>query len=213
MVLLAISLIIIGVVVGLLGYQLFRLLLPIAGLVAGSIIGFTGVQGLFGTGVTATTIAVIVAVVFGLVMALLSYLFFDIALAVFLGVLFASVFALFGVALGLQENGFVVALLSIAGFIIGLLMVSSVVTSVNAVVTVSGLLGAGYILAGVFLLAGGIEAQQLLDSGVLKSLAEEVGSSFFWVLIWIGGGVAFRYFQMATLRYEVYPELMYKESK
>lgn len=212
MVLLAISLIVIGVTVGLLGFQLFRVLLPVAGLVAGIIIGFTGVQGLFGTGVTATTIAVIAAVVFGLVMALLSYMFFDIALAVFLGVLFASVFALFGVALGLQENGFVVALLSVAGFIIGLLMVSSVVTSVNAVVTVSGFLGAGYILAGVFLLAGGIETQQLLDNGVLKSLAQEVGSSFFWVLIWIGGGVAFRYFQMATLRYEVYPELMYKES-
>ena len=79
MVLLAISLIGLGVAVGLLGFQLFRVLLPLAGLAAGAIIGFTGMQGIFGTGVVSTTVATIVAIVFALTLALLSYLFFDVA--------------------------------------------------------------------------------------------------------------------------------------
>ena len=54
------------------------------------------------------------------------------------GVVFASLFALLGVALGLNENGFVVAVLSIAGFIIGIMMaLSTHMLSVNLVTIVT----------------------------------------------------------------------------
>lgn len=213
MVILAIMLIALGVAVGLLGYQLFRVLLPIAGLVAGAVIGFTGVQGIFGTGVTSTTVAVVVAVVFALVMALLSYLFFDLAVTVFLGVVFASLFTLVGVAFGLQENGFVITLLSISGFIIGLLAaMSSALTSINLVALVTGFLGTGYILAGVLLIAGGIDVDTVFNQGVIRTVAEQVDSSIIWVFVWVAGGILFSYSQLASLRYELFPELHYKES-
>lgn len=214
MVLLAISLILLGVAVGLLGYQLFRVLLPIAGLVAGAIIGFTGVQGIFGTGVVSSTVAVVVAVVFALVLALLSYLFFDLAVTVFAGVVFASLFSLLGVALGLDENGFVVTMLAIAGFIIGLMMaLSSGMLSVNLVTLVSSFLGMGFILGGVFLLGGGVTTEMLSNEGVIRSVAMNVDQSFLWVLVWITGAIVFNYAQLAAVAYEMFPELRYKESK
>ncbi len=213
MVLLAISLILLGVAVGLLGYQLFRVLLPLAGLVAGAIIGFTGIQGIFGTGVVSTTVAVVTAAVFALVLALLSYLFFDLAVTVFSGVVFASLFALLGVALGLSENGFVVMMLSIAGFVVGLMMaMSSGMLSVNLVTLVSGFLGMGFILGGIFLLAGGVTTQMLHDDGVIRSVANHVDQSFLWVMVWITGGIVFNYAQLAAVAYEMFPELRYKES-
>lgn len=214
MVLLAISLIVLGVAVGLLGFQLFRVLLPLAGLAAGAIIGFTGVQGIFGTGVVSTTVAVIVAIVIALILGMLSYLFFDIAVNVYAGVVFASLFALLGIALGLSENGFVVTLLSIAGFIIGLMMALSAATlSVNLVTLVAGMLGMGFVLGGVFLLSGSVTSEMLHDDGVIRSVAAHVDQSFLWVMVWIAGGLIFNNAQLAALKYELFPEeLRYKQS-
>ena len=45
----AICLIVVGLATGLLGLKLFRVLLTIAGLIIGATIGFTGIQGIFGT--------------------------------------------------------------------------------------------------------------------------------------------------------------------
>jgi large-conductance mechanosensitive channel len=82
---LAICLLVLGLLVGLFGYKLFKVIMPVAGLIIGASIGFTGFQGVFGTGVTSTTLAVLVAVVFGLALAGLSFAFFDIALVIFMG--------------------------------------------------------------------------------------------------------------------------------
>lgn len=71
----AVCLVVIGLAVGLLGLKLFRILLPIAGLALGAVIGFTGIQGVFGTGPASTTVAVLTAIVFALVLAVLSYAF------------------------------------------------------------------------------------------------------------------------------------------
>ena len=60
---LAICLLVLGLLVGLFGYKLFKVIMPVAGLIIGASIGFTGFQGVFGTGVTSTTLAVLVAVV------------------------------------------------------------------------------------------------------------------------------------------------------
>jgi hypothetical protein len=151
--------------------------------------------------------------VFALTLALLSYLFFDMAVKVYAGVVFASLFALLGVALGLNENGFVVAVLSIAGFIIGIMMaLSTQMLSVNLVTIVSGLLGMGFILGGVFFLSGGITLEMLRDEGVISSVATRVDSSFLWLMVWIAGGLLFSNAQLASLKYELFPELRYKES-
>ncbi|MGB4762201.1 MAG: hypothetical protein WBP12_02470 [Candidatus Saccharimonas sp.] len=208
----AVCLIVIGLAVGLLGLKLFRVLLPVAGLVAGATIGYTGFQGIFGTGVASTTVAVLVAIVFGLVLAVLSYAFFDIALAVLMGAALSSLFTLLGVALGLSANGFVVFLLSVSGFIIGItLALSSGLLTESLVTLVTAFVGTGFILGGVFLLSSGISMNDLATNGIIASVAQRVDTSFWWVLVWIAGAVVMRHIQLRSLFLEIFPEnLAYK---
>jgi len=203
----AIILIVVGLAVGLLGYKLFRVLLPIAGLVVGAVVGFTGIQGIFGTGVTSTTIAILVAIVVALVLGVLSYAFFDIALTVLMGLALSSLFVLFGVALGLSHEGFVVFLLSVTGFILGIVLAtSSAFLAENLVTLVSGFVGAGFILAGIFLLGSGVHLQDLHDKGIIVSVAERVSSSFWWALVWVAGAIVMRHIQLRTMFLELFPE-------
>lgn len=203
----AICLLVVGLCIGLLGYKLFRALLPIAGLVVGATIGFTGFQAIFGTGVTSTTLAVLVAIVFALVLTILSYAFFDIALAILLAVAMSSLFTLVGVALGLSASGFVLGLLSLSGFLIGLIMGSSSRFLTESFVTfVTAYVGSGLILAGIFLLNSGVELSTLYEKGVLATASTYASGSFWWVLVWIAGIVLFRQIQLQTLFLELFPE-------
>lgn len=204
---LAICLTVVGLAVGLLGFKLFRILLPITGLIVGATIGFTGFQGIFGTGVTSTTIAVLVAIVFSLVLALLSYAFFDIALAVLMGLAVSSLFAFLGIALGLSSHGFVIFMLSVSGFILGtILALSSSLLAENVVTLVTSFIGMGFILGGVFLLSSGVSVQDLQNNGVIVSVANHVSHSFWWVLVWIAGAIILRHLQLRALFLEIFPK-------
>lgn len=203
----AVCLVAVGLAVGLLGYKLFRVLMPVAGLIIGGAIGFAGIQGIFGTGVTSTTIAILVAVVFALVLALLSYAFFDIALSVLLALAISSLFTLLGLALGLSENGFVLGLLSLSGFIIGFMMaVSSVFLAENFVTLVTAYLGSGLVLAGVALLSSGVHLSDLHGNGIIATIASYASGSFWWILAWITGVVVMRQVQLRTLMLEIFPK-------
>ena len=50
MIFVALTLMATGVMGGLLGYKLFKVMLPLIGLIIGSTIGFVGVQSVFGAG-------------------------------------------------------------------------------------------------------------------------------------------------------------------
>lgn len=211
--LVAICLIFAGLAIGLMGLKLFRILLPIAGLVSGAVIGFSGFQGIFGTGVTSTTIAILVAIVFGLVLAFLSYTFFDIAVNILVALSFSSLFTLLGISLGLSANGFIVTMLSISGFIIGLMIASSSIFLAESVVSfVTAFIGSGFILGGIFLLSSGVTMQSLHDDGVLMSVAHRVNNSFLWLLIWIASTVVLRYTQLSAFVNELFTsEYTYKK--
>lgn len=210
----AICLIVIGLAVGLLGLKLFRVVLPIAGLVVGATVGYSGIQGIFGTGVTSTTIAILVAIVFGLVLAVLSYSFFDIAITVLLGLAFSSFFTLLGIALGLSANGFVVFMLSVAGFIIGLKVAfSSPLVAEGLVTFVTAFVGAGLLLGGVFLLSGGASLADMHANGVISTVVQRLYDSFWWVLVWIALAIIMRYIQLRSLFLELFPaSLGYSQS-
>lgn len=209
----ATCLIVVGLTIGLLGLGLFRLMLPLAGFIVGGIVGFTGIQGIFGTGVTSTTIAVLVACVFGLVLALLSYAFFNVALVVLVGLAFSSLFTLLAVALGLSANGFVVFMLSVAGFIIGAqLALSAPLLGASLVSLVTALVGTGLVLAGLFVLGSSVSVAELHANGVIATVAERVSNSFWWLLVWIASAVIMRTVQLSSLLAELFPEeLSYHE--
>lgn len=201
-----------GLVVGLLGYKLFRAAMPIAGLVVGSTIGFTGFQGIFGTGAISTTIALLVAVVFGLVLALLSYAFVDIALTIFMGFAMSAFLTFLGLALGLSSTGFVLGLLSLAGFVIGVVVASSSAFLTESLVSlVTAYIGSGLVLAGVFLMGSGVSLQDMYTNGVLTTASAYASGSFIWVLVWVAGVVIMRNIQLSSLFNEIFPEnLQYK---
>lgn len=178
-----------GLVTGLLGLKLFRLLLPLVGLVSGFMVGFVGVQSVFGTGSLSNAMAVLVALVVGVVLAVLSFMFYEFAVAFLVALLGASALAYLGVALGLNENGFLVFLLSLSGFIIGFVVSQSYPVSRQLVVAVTSLLGVAYVLVGFMLVAGTVSLDDLNRVGIVRTLLDVVDQSLVWFMVWLGGSL------------------------
>ena len=212
---LAICLLVLGLLVGLFGYKLFKVIMPVAGLIIGASIGFTGFQGVFGTGVTSTTLAVLVAVVFGLALAGLSFAFFDIALVIFMGLAMSTLATLLGLALGLSASSFVLGMLSLSGFIIGLMIGGSSKHLTKSFVTlVTAYVGTGLMLGGVFLLTTGVSLTEMYENGVIATASQYAGQSFWWILVWIASFVIMRQIQIKMILLDIFPiDFEYRESK
>lgn len=203
MVLLAISMIIVGAAVGFFGFKLFRILLPLAGLLTGLVVGFTGFQGVFGTGVVSTSIAVLVALFVGLLMGLLAFVFFDIALVVLSVVLGAALLQFFGIVLGLGNIGFIMFLLALAGGILGFVFSTSRPIVPAFIVAVTSLLGVSLTFGGIMLIAGDISLEQIHNTGVIRTVIMEVDQSFMWLFLWIALSVITMYIQRGLLVAEI----------
>jgi len=203
MLLTALALMATGLVVSLLGFSLFRLLLPVVGLVTGTIAGFTGFQGVFGSGAVSTTVAVFFAITVGLVLALLSFAFFELAVIVLSGIIGALALSYLGIAIGLNGEGVVVFLMSVAGFIIGASLASSGPMSASLVMLVTAFAGVAFMLAGIFLVAGHLSLNDLHDQGVVSSVIKVVDQSFLWLFVWLSGSLIAKQIQMQLVLSEM----------
>jgi hypothetical protein len=213
MLIVAILLIVIGVIVGLLGAKLFRVLLPIIGLVSGSMVGFIGVQAVFGTGVVATTIAVAVAVILGLLLAILSFAFFDLAIIVYAAVLGAGALSYLGIALGLNENGFLVFMLALSGAIMTAIWAAKYSASTALVVVFSSLVGSAYVLAGFLLVVGNITLEGLNETGVNGVILDVVDQSFLWFIVWVGLGLVAAQVQYRSITADLFTNTLQYDEK
>jgi hypothetical protein len=202
MIIIATGLILIGGISALLGVKVFRLLLPIIGLVAGIMVGFGGVQAVLGTGAVSTTIAVVMAVIVGVIMALLSFLFYELAIVILSMMLGASFMSYLGVAIGLENAGFILFLLGLTGAIFGFLVAVGGNLSVAFVIAATALLGVGYILAGVMLLVGDLSLDTLSNGGIIPAVVETVDQSFLWLFVWIAGAIVSMNVQTKALAQE-----------
>jgi hypothetical protein len=165
-------------------------------------VGFGGVQAVFGTGAVSTTIAVVMAVIVGAIMALLSFLFFELAIVIISMIVGASLMTYLGVAIGLENAGFILFLLGFTGAIFGFLLSAGSNLSVAFVVFVTSMLGVGYILAGVLLLVGTISLSDLSDGGIIPAVVETVDQSFLWLFVWIAGTIVATNIQTKALAQE-----------
>lgn len=202
MIIIATGLILLGGISALIGVKLFRVLLPLVGFIAGIMVGFGGVQAVFGTGAVSTTIAVVMAVIVGSIMALLSFLFYEIAIVVLSIILGASFMTYLGVAIGLENAGFILFLLGLAGGILGFMVAMSSNLSVSFVIVATSMLGVGYILAGVLLIVGAISLDDLSNGGIIPAVVETVDQSFLWLFVWIAGTIVSMNVQTAALKQE-----------
>lgn len=189
MVVAAAALIVFGVFCALMGQKLFRLLLPVVGFIAGVMVGFGGVQAVFGTGAVSLTIGIITALIVGALMAVLSFVFYHVAVVVLTAVLGASAFSFLGIALGLGDNGFILTLLGLGGAIVGAMFAASSTLSIELVFTLTAFLGVSYVMAGIMLLVGDINLDQLQDNGIVASVLQTVDQSFIWFFVWFGGSL------------------------
>jgi predicted outer membrane lipoprotein len=212
--LVAAVLIVFGLAAALNGYLLFRVLLPIMGFLLGYGIGFAGLQAALGTGFASTTIAVLVGLFVGAVLAALSYFYFTIAVTVFGASIVAGAFAFLGQAIGLREEGFLVFLLALSGAIIGGLVVLRAALQDRLVVYLSAFLGVGLVLVGVMLGAGDLTMAELNEAGILATIRDTVDTSFIWLFAWIGGSLMASLVQFAIIQANVWPEnLNYEPTK
>lgn len=203
MILFAFALLATGLLCATIGARLAKTLLPLFGLFAGVVIGFTGVQAVFGTGVLSTTVAVFVSFAVGVLMAVLSYVFFDLAVTVLMGLVVANALAFLGIALGLRENGFVVLMLYVAGLVMGIKYAFRNPTAEAFLIYLTSLLGVAMVLASVFLISGDITLTQLADGGVVKTVSDVTNQSFLWLLVWIGGAMVMAQVQIASIAAEL----------
>lgn len=199
MVLGALTLMATGLVAGLFGFKLFKLLLPLIGLVGGSVVGFVGFQTLFGSGAVSTTIAIFVAVTVGLVFALLSFVYFRIAVVAYMAILGASVLSYLGATLGLAENTFVITLLSISGIVLGIVIASHEMFSERLILAMTSFIGVTLILEGVFLITSNTSLEQLHQQGAITSVVTTIDQSFLWLFVWLTGGIVMMHLQQALL--------------
>lgn len=213
MLIIAAGLILFGGFSALMGFKIFRVMLPILGLITGVMIGFAGTQAVFGTGVVSTAIAITVAIVAGMLLSVLAFLFYGLAVTVLAITSGVSLFTFLGVALGLRESGFLLLLLAIAGGVVGLLVATTTTLTVDLVIVITSLVGVGYVLAGVFLAAGSLSLNDLQNNGIVASVADHVDQSFLWVFVWLGATLLASAVQRRTLMLEIFEDLQYKPAK
>jgi hypothetical protein len=202
MIIVATGLILLGGISALLGVKVFRLLLPLLGFTSGVIAGFSGVQAVFGTGVISTTIAVVMAVVVGAIMSLLSFMFYEIAIVILSMMIGVSFMTYLGIAVGLQNAGFILFLLGLTGAILGFLIAAGTNLSVSFVIVGTSMWGVAAIMAGVLLLVGALSLNDLSNGGIIPAVVETVDQSFLWLLAWVGGTVVAMQVQTMVLAQE-----------
>ena len=140
-----------GLALCFLGYKFFLFLLPIWGFFFGLWLGAQTIQALFGTGAFSTVTSWVVGFIVGAVFAVLSYLFYMVAVAIIAGSL--GYFAAVGIllALGLQM-GFLVWLIGIVAAI----ALAAVTLMFNlqkwVIIIATSLMGAGIIFGGIYVM-------------------------------------------------------------
>ena len=167
----------VGLIIAFNGYRLFLVLLPIWGFFFGFGLGAQTIQALFGGGFLATTTSWVVGFVVALVFAVLSYLFYMVAVALFAG----SV----GYALGVGLMGLIGFQMGFVAWIVGIILaviVAGVVILFNiqkwVIILLTALGGAGVIIA-TFLMVFGVVSPSDLGSDAVRAA---MGNSFWWLL-------------------------------
>jgi hypothetical protein len=162
------------------GFRFFLLLLPLWGFVVGFNVGTDAITAIFNDGTFATVLSWVVGFVVALGFAIFSYLFYWLAVALLGG----SIGYIFGAGvwglIGGDPHGFI-------AFAIGLVCAVALAIAVLAlnvpkllVVVLSGLGGAGTILAGWFVLIGTIPT----DDIHWTTVGHAISQSWFYLIVW-----------------------------
>jgi Domain of unknown function (DUF4203) len=173
-----------GLIVAFNGYKLFLVLLPIWGFLFGFVFGAQTLQAIFGDGFLATATSWVSGFVVGLIFAVLSYLFYIIAVALFSGAAGYALGVGFMGLLGIQYG----VLTWLVGIVVGV-VVAAVVILLNlqkwAIIIITAFGGAGIIIYSILL---GFYNENLLNL-VGNPVQYAIDKSFWWLLFFLGVGI------------------------
>lgn len=162
------------------GLRIFMLALPILGFIAGMSLGLALMYWAFDEGILATSAGVIVGFLIGIVFAVLSYMFW------YLAVLFGT--ATIGASLGSGlmnvfdvSTNWVIVLAALIGGMAFVALTMALDLPVYWVVVATAFNGAAWAVAGLLLLFDQIDRHQL-TYGTLWAAA---GESWLWIIGWV----------------------------
>ncbi len=172
-----------GALLYFLGYRIFLVLLPVWGFFAGFWFGLELSRIVLGKGLFATSTGVIVGLIVGIVLAVLSYMIFELGvglIAAGFGIIIGSglMEALFGLRGGILV---LVAALGL-GVVLGVLTVKYSLQR-YVIMIVTSLAGASLIVLAVLLLLGQVTLEMVKHTG--NSIQVIHGASFLWTLVWL----------------------------
>ncbi|MEX1296414.1 MAG: DUF4203 domain-containing protein [Candidatus Limnocylindrales bacterium] len=168
------------------GFKLFMLLLPFIGFAGGFLLGAGLIEALFGDGFLVTVLGWGTGLVFGLVMAVLSYLYYWLAVGVLGGFIGYQVTLGLLAWIGFSETGFIPILIA---FVVALgVGVAFLLLRMPTVVAIVGtaIVGAGLVVAGAALALGLAPEEGLVDGIFGLYSSEDLG----WLGILLLSGLA-----------------------
>jgi hypothetical protein len=160
------------------GFRVFLILLPIWGFFAGFLLGANGVDYLLGDGFLATTMGWVVGFILGLLFAVLSYLYYWVAVILLGGALGYQLTIGLLQWIGFEADGFLAFLLALVGaavFAVGFFLLRMPAVLVIVATAISG---AGATVAGVAIALG------LVD--IVNAGGGIFGLHTEWEMGWIG---------------------------
>lgn len=179
------------------GYKAMRFLLPLWGLVAGYWLGAELVHLITNDSLFGTTLGIVVGLVFGLIGALLAYLYYAVAIILFLGFVGYWLGSGLFIALGV-DPGFLTAAVGVA---LGLVLVVAGIMG-NApkffLLFFTAFAGAALMAVSILLLANVVNLPDL-ENGIIATVTNQ---SWLWQLIWLGAGAFGFWTQLASAEEE-----------
>lgn len=189
-------LLLLGGVVALFGYRLLWIILPIWGFFFGLAVGGQGVQALFGDGFLSTAFSWIVAFCLGVLFAMMSYLFWFLAVALVGGYLgYAIVVGFFGLV-GV-DLGVVVWLVGVAVGIVTAFLTLRFNVQKYVVIIATSFLGAAAVVGTIIMLFNPLDPTAFADHPVKVVFDEGVG----WAIMLLLVAAVSMAFQFASTRY------------
>ena len=170
----------IGLAVTFGGYRFFLILLPIWAFFFGFGLGAETFQVIFGVGLLATVSSWVVGFLVGAAFAVLSYLFYIVAVALLAGSFGYGLAVALLTAIGLNF-GFIVWVLGIVAGIIVAVVVLILNIQKYAIIVITALGGAGAILFTLLAMFGNLTPAQMMLNPVMTAIS----NSFWWLLFYL----------------------------
>jgi hypothetical protein len=169
-----------GSILAFAGYRFFLFLLPVLGFIWGFMIGAQSMQAIFNEGFLTSVVSWVVGFFFGLLFAVLSYLFYIAAVAILAGSL--------GYTIGVGFMGLIGIDFGFFAWMVGVIMailVALAVIMLNiqklVIIIATSLLGAGVIIGTFLFLFGKVPTSELVANPVRVALS----NSFLWSVLFI----------------------------